>query len=313
MLGTLAFVVFGIALAVTPGVNAAGRAVGILCCALFGSLGLLGLVGSRRSDTVYVIADDGIRFPRTGYPTVPWSRVEGLRIYWVVGQRFLAIDVTSAEELARHRGRLAQRALRSNLRRGRGAIAISERLAPGTLEELAMEINRRRLTQGDVAEPPTETPPSKARRLIGALGRPAALPALHGVVYLASLSGTQTTSQDVRRVAFAVALLAGAIFVARRPALGVPLVVGTEAVLVLLIMGLGHAAISLRILSLFFPVLVLLGIGIAAPHDLGRRASLATACSTSSATGTSRRTTKSSTLLSTIVNRSRRTRAPENG
>ncbi|HEX3393968.1 MAG TPA: STM3941 family protein [Acidimicrobiales bacterium] len=271
LLGTLAFVVFGIALAVAPGVNAVRRAFGILSCAFFGFLGVLGVIGSRRSDTVYVIADDGICFPRAGYPTVPWSRIEGLHIYWVVGQRFLAIDVTSPEELALHRGCLARWALRSNLRRGWGAIAISERLAPGTLEELAMEINRHRLTTGDVADAPTETPPSKARRFMGALRRPAALPALQGVLYLTSVSGAQTTSQGVRRVAFAIALLGGAILVARRPALGVPLVVTTEAVLVLLIMSLGHSAISVRILSLFFPVFVLLGIGIAAPHESGRR------------------------------------------
>ncbi len=270
LLGAPVLGLFGLALATAPRVGVVGRVIGIFDFLFFGFLGGIAFVRSRRADSIYVLADDGIRFEMSDFPTVPWSRVEGARIVWAVGQRFLAIDVISPEELASHRGRCARWALRLNLRRGWGAIAISERLAPGTLEELAKEINQRRLGKDVPEEVPSEPRPPIARRYMRALQRPAGLVALQGVLQLISVSTAQATGQGVRRGVFALLLIGGAILINWRPKLGVPVVVATEAVLIALILALGHYAVSVRILSLFLPVCILMSFGLQRPDDFGR-------------------------------------------
>lgn len=262
LLGAVAFGVFGLALAAAPGIDIVGRTIGVITAAFFGLFGVFALVRVRRSSSIYVLADDGIRFPKQRYSTVPWSRVQGVRIFWAFNQRFLGIDISDPEALAAERGSLAKRALRTNLRHGWGALAISERLAPGTLEELAAEINFRRLGERRAPEVPKEPPPQRWR-LLRALQTVPALVAGHGVLELTAVAGSNGTGQVVRRAVFGVLLMGGALLISRRPRIGVPLVVVTEAVLVLASLLIGHYPVSLRILSLFYPVAVLLRIAAA--------------------------------------------------
>jgi len=222
----------------------------------FGSLCAVALVRLQRSSAIYVFADDGIRFPMHGYATVPWSRVEGVRIFWASGQRFLGVDITDPESLAVGRGSLAQRALRSNLRRGRGALTIPEAISPGSLEELAAEIDRRRVGQPATTVVVT-SPPSAGGKFWLVVRSPAAAVAVHGFFELTVIGRSSGPCQAVRRAVFAVLLLGGAVLVSRRPRLGVPLVVATEVAIVGVALFLGHYAVSLRILSLFYPVVVL--------------------------------------------------------
>nr|MDQ6947842.1 hypothetical protein [Actinomycetota bacterium] len=204
-----------------------------------------------------VLADDGIRFPMQRYSTVPWSRVQGVHIFRAFNQRMLGIDISNPEALAADRGSLAKRALRTNLRRGWGAVTISEGLAPGTLEELAAEINLRRFGEPGETEVPTE-PSRPGWRLLRALQTAPGLVAIHGFLTLARLGSSNGTGQAVRRAIYVVLLMGGALLISRRPRLGVPLVVVTEASIVLADLFLGHYAVSIRILSLFYPLAVLL-------------------------------------------------------
>ena len=261
LLGAVAFGVFGVALATAPGIDIVGRTIGIITAAFFGLLGVVALVRLRRPRN-YVLADDGIRFPMQRYSTVPWSRVQRVHIFWAFNQRFLGIDISDPEALAADRGSLAKWALRMNLRRGWGAIAISEALAPGTLEELTEEINLRRLGEPGAIEVPTE-PPRPGWRLVRALRTTPGLVALHGFLELTAIARSNGTGQAVRRAVFGVLLMGGALLISRRPRLGVPFVVATEAALVGVSLLVGHYAVSLRILSLFFPLAVLLRIAAA--------------------------------------------------
>ena len=96
------FVVVGLAFIAEPHANIGAKFVGALTIALFGPLPLYAGVRLLRAGAVYVLGADGIRFPLYGWPTLPWSDVQGTRIVTRRGRRYLAVDAQNVDARLRH-------------------------------------------------------------------------------------------------------------------------------------------------------------------------------------------------------------------
>ncbi len=256
LLGGVGFAVCGLCLALVPGAGVPGLVIGLVTAAFFGPLSVWALIRSRKSEAIWVVADDGIRFPMHGYPTIPWSEVTDARIVSVVGQRFLAIDVAHSEAVMSQRGRLARQTIRLNLRRGWGFLAIPERQAPSSLEDLGMEIDRHRGAGGPLRPGGRSVParPSKMAKLF----LPETVVALQGILYLLRVASAPNTRSGALRAAIGAALVVGALLVRRRPKVGSAVVLAVEGLIVVLTLTLGHIAVAARLASLFFPMCVLI-------------------------------------------------------
>src|SRR5450631_789150 len=137
------FVVFGLALIAEPHASIGAKFVGVLAIAVFGPVPLYAGVRLLRAGAVYVVGVDGIRFPLYGWPTLPWSDVQGTRIVTQRGRRYLAVDAQNVEARLRYM-KSGARVARRNVRTGLGLVSIPEQLAPTSLEDLQREIEHRR-------------------------------------------------------------------------------------------------------------------------------------------------------------------------
>ena len=284
--GALAFAVFGVALILAPHSGFVAKVVGGLTVALFGPFPIYAGVRLHRAGCVYVLAADGIQFPLYGWPMLPWSEIQGTRIVARRGGRYLAVDAQNGEQRLRQM-KSGSRVARRNLRSGLGLVSISEQLAPGSLEELQAEIERRRaplvpssdpaapggtgisilpMSRTTVVTPVREVSLRSTRTLRN-------VAAAHAVVLLlAILRAHSTASPRAVLLAIAAALLVGAVAVQFRAVLaGLATIVAAEVGFVILALTAGnHVAAATRILYLFFPFCVLFLASAAWPRKASR-------------------------------------------
>ena len=265
------FVVVGVAFLVEPHANMGAKFVGLLAIAIFGPLPLYAGVRLLRAGAVYVLGVDGIRFPLYGWPTLPWSDVQGTRIVTQRGRRYLAVDAQNVEARLRYM-KSGARVARRNVRTGLGLVSIPEQLAPTSLEDLQREIEHRRAgaaatwaapaNTGVTVLPGSATPapmpgrsaaPGSARALRTVAVANAAL------LLLAMLQHHRASTSRGLIVAIAVALLVGAFAVQRQAVLaGCLTIVAAATVLVAVDLTAGtHVPVATRVVDLFFPICVL--------------------------------------------------------
>ncbi|HWD09590.1 MAG TPA: STM3941 family protein [Actinomycetota bacterium] len=260
LLGALALAVFGFVVAVSPGISWLGRIVGFLDFLSFGFVGLVAASVAIRDTPTYLLTADGIRFPKQHWPTVPWGEVAGARVVSVGGQPHLAVDLVDADGAHPGGGRVGQRVLQLNQRRGWGFLTIPESSSPIPLDDLAEEVDRRAGAAGAARGPDPVRTLSLGRRLLIAAELPEVAVLGHGLLEL--LLTAKHEAAGVPAAVAAVLLLAAAIVLRYRPKLGVPLAIALESALLALALTLGHhVGAPARLLTALFPLCVLAFVG----------------------------------------------------
>ena len=265
------FVVVGLAFIAEPHANIAVKLVGALVIAVFGPLPLYAGVRLLRAGAVYVVGVDGIRFPMYGWPTLPWSDVQGTRIVTRRGRRYLAVDVQNVDARLRYM-KSGARVARQNVRSGLGLVSIPEQLAPTSLEELQRQIEHRRagtaaawaapantgvtVLPGSSAPAPT---PGRSAPLGSARALRTVAVANAALLLLAVLRHQGASTHRGLLAAIAVALFVGAFAVQRQAVLaGCLTIVAAAIVLMAVDLTAGaHVAVATRVVDLFFPICVL--------------------------------------------------------
>jgi hypothetical protein len=273
LIGSVAFVAFGVALIAVPHAGVGSKVVGGLTIAFFGPFPLYAGLRLLRSEGIFVLGAEGIRFPLRGWPTLPWSDVSGTRIVVRRGRRYLAVDTPTADARLRQM-KSGARGARQNLRHGLGLVSIPEQISPTSLEQLQAQIERRRTAGATAAN--WAAPANTGTTILPASltpvhprGRPAKpgtaqglrnVAAANGVMVLLALARYHRVSTPrALVVAIGVALLLGALAIHAEAVLtGWVTIVAAEVLLASLDLTEGaHVPVAIRVVDLFFPFCVL--------------------------------------------------------
>lgn len=262
LLGALALAVLGLVVGVVPGTGTSvfGRTVAILDFLSFSFVAFLAALVALREAPTYLLAADGIRFPKQHWPTIPWRHVAGARIVSVGGQPHLAIDLIDADAADPGGGRVGQRVLQLNQRRGWGFLTIPETASPVDLDDLGAEVIRRAQAAGAGAGAEPLGKMHVGRRLLVAAELPEVAVLAHALLEVLLVAKPQAAG--VPAAPAAVLLLVSGFLLRYRPKVGVPLAVALESAFIALALTLGHhVGMPSRVVAVLFPLCVLAIVG----------------------------------------------------